>query len=1774
MKNIFIYLLFFFLGINYYIIESKDYTIEFDGKTESFLTMEKVNEISLLTINVLNIPNYIKLFVNGEEEINYVISVFSDEKREERIQLAQSIYKSTTLYLNKNQFESKKLFIDIECSSIPCSYKFSISSQEKINLEENEQLSYYVTEKNINMEFSINIKSEKANIWTRGDRKILNSLTKFIKKSKNGNYFIVNKEKVEFTITGTVGDIINVGSIGFNGETSNENFIVDENTLTLFLSKTIFPQACFTFKLRENVTENHMVFLEGIINTKILQMNYLKDQNLTKTIFSNGKFSQEFNTINLNISKFCFTFPDKEKFPQFSNIEEIILNFHATLGKTSKNGLNFYEPQINGILYQRNLIKGEKLAFIGFKPEKDYKEINFNLFSLSGFPNMTIYDCDNYPLCLYKEGTLKNGVSPRNIDQFTTYSIYTSELKVEYNPISKKQKLLVVECNPGNLFLINFCKFDTLIYSNEDAINIPENQNINQYLLEGEKDNFRISFSGESKITEVNIDIIVYVGDIEIISNSSDGNKYERYHSSNKYFIKVTLGKESEKLDDLFLKVNAKKDSYYTILINFIRNEEGSSITNYLLSGINYLVTIDPLNKGIDGKSKKIIKIKNENTDDLLPFLTNFNSLNCKLDIYKKLNAQEEKYSSINEYDNCAEDVISWASERYQDDYYEYRIQIKEEDFSSYNGKLCMLYVSSIEINKQHEIYGRDIVIPDNIPQQIIFKKEVKHISYSYVQVDNEDDLIIKFNVKNKAQYLVKFFYEYKEGKNYTIESSTAIYLKHSEWKNECPEKDELCYIIIDINLEKTKDIEEPALELSVKSVDSDTTVYLPKNILKFDYIKNKVIQHYYTEVGQNENGFILANFLTTSGNIFARLVKKNSLEPEKDADWEGKYKFPKSSEESLPYDSLTKKINFNTKELICENGCYLLISCQSNEESNKEILNLPFSIIIQSSPSDKSNYSIPPIKIGKDEFIIGNTEILKDDNIKDFYSFLIDHDVEQIIIDLQGESISLLINVGSSKPNITNFDFKFSVDGKDSIIRISKKDIILKIKEKDSSLEIKSIKNVFLTFGVYANSINSVYTTIYSFMIHLELTPQNFIQIIKPEIKSICDTSANLYDTNYPYRCLYIAKYDFIGELNNLLLYPNLKDKSTNYQIYADFIDSSLFEMGSQLDIEEKIPTKNSEFSTDKTKLNYLYISNGLNDEKYLLINIVTTKNTRIEFMSSFNRNLVSITPSSVNPHLFMIKNNDLLSLDFQNESEKILKIDLESIGGNAEIYWEDTTNKYYLQGEEDKLSLSSPKGNKKKLIIKNSEQKFKNDDNFGFLFYLSYTIKNQKNIDELIIGKSVNFVYSENDFPIILYSRLDNSDKDLEIFFTFYETENGNNNIDYNIPQIKASALLVKEKTINDIRSNVEESVDLENAVQFIYDRALKTGFVRLTKSQLKKFNIAQDDKPNLFIKLEKTDNKQVFKKINIEVTVNQEDALISLNENIYQFGVLLESETKKEYKLKTDLNKKYLIIELSSINDNILFNLTNESGDKVFEKNEPEKNKNGLKSYKFKIDSGLNKYIKLIFYRNNNNNDKIYFTFKYDNINEDNNYDKYVVENDVINVERKKSKKGINYKINLEPIKNSDNLNINYIANIITTKNNTIPKQSIVLSDDEKQFVKEFNNILPSNGKIVLEINDVEGISTYIKVVAQIKDKNINEFLSYKYYELPQDEPPEEESSNFVIIIIIIVIILIMIILIAVIFVIRRKKNRNLTNDINQIEGTSGLLDNKEKKSYELN
>ena len=538
---------FYIIGMIFLFINSKDYTITFNGIDDSYLAINKTNETSKISINLNDISTYIKLFVDGIEDINYVISVFSDSKRETRIQLAQSIYQKSILYLTKEQVESKIIFVDIECSSIPCSYNFIVSAKDKIYLEEGEQLNYYVTEKNLKMDFEINLISEKANIWSRGGNIISNNLSNFLEKSKNGNYFLVNGNKAEFTVSGTKGDIINVGSMGFNEEKSDKKVMVDEEVITVFLTKEKFPKACFRFGMREVPEDRSLVFLEGQIENNIIYTIKNKDgeDNNEEEIFTNGRIFKRLNSKELNQTELCFNFPEESKYPQFKNLQEIIFSYYLTFGKTSKKGQNFYEPQINGKLYLRNILTGNIAFFVGMKPEKDFDEINYNVFDEAGFSNLFFYECDNYPLCYYNEKNIKG--NPRPIDRFSTYSLYaeSDELKNKFNPINKKQNLLMVYCVPNTQVLDFFCQFDTLIYSNKAEINAQENQYFNQFLLENEIDNYKINFYKESNILKVNINIIIYVGDVEILSNSLDGNEYIKQHSSNKYVITIILGEKS-----------------------------------------------------------------------------------------------------------------------------------------------------------------------------------------------------------------------------------------------------------------------------------------------------------------------------------------------------------------------------------------------------------------------------------------------------------------------------------------------------------------------------------------------------------------------------------------------------------------------------------------------------------------------------------------------------------------------------------------------------------------------------------------------------------------------------------------------------------------------------------------------------------------------------------------------------------------------------------------------------------------------------------------------------------------------------------------------------------------------------------------------------------------------------------------------------------------------------------------------------------------------------
>ena len=114
MNQILIIKLILFLEVIFIFVKADNFNVEFDVIYNSSLTINTTNETAKITVIFSKLPDYTKLSVYGNEDINYIISLYSDVKREERIQLAQRFYKNSHLYLTKHQIISNKIYVDIE----------------------------------------------------------------------------------------------------------------------------------------------------------------------------------------------------------------------------------------------------------------------------------------------------------------------------------------------------------------------------------------------------------------------------------------------------------------------------------------------------------------------------------------------------------------------------------------------------------------------------------------------------------------------------------------------------------------------------------------------------------------------------------------------------------------------------------------------------------------------------------------------------------------------------------------------------------------------------------------------------------------------------------------------------------------------------------------------------------------------------------------------------------------------------------------------------------------------------------------------------------------------------------------------------------------------------------------------------------------------------------------------------------------------------------------------------------------------------------------------------------------------------------------------------------------------------------------------------------------------------------------------------------------------------------------------------------------------------
>ena len=1769
------FLPFIFLSSLFFLINSENltpnnsYLFKIEQKTQYILTIPKDNS------------KYVELIVKGNKlSTNFVVSIYPDSNMDKRIQLGQTISGETKLYLSLNQITGENIYMDIECSDYTCNGEISNKFTTIINLEENKPFSYYVNEKNTEMEFSLKLQSSISNVWARGQYDIETQLKASNKiKSNKGNFYIINgsENSVIMNVKGTPGDYINVGYVTYNSNLdSNSELQIDSAPITAFLKKGTLNNICYNIQSINN-NSNEPVTGTGIIFTKIAYFYSSETREENGEVFSSGIIKNIINNVNEN-SKVCFKFPDSNIYPQFSEIDEIIFTYRINK-VTIDNNYILNEPQLNGIFYPNVIKLGSKAVFISQK-DGDFSIMSLNLMQVEGFPKMYVIECDNYPLCSFDDDILKNGIRPRNINRFSSYRKNKTN-EYDDSPISRKQTLFVVECEKTETVSGDnpICSFNTLIYKEKgdiiDTIQLFEEHFFNQFAVNEQQHNYKIKISNETKIKKVFIDIMTYVGDVEVATNFPRNVQADTYIAINKIFISAKILENS--VEDLNFIVTAKNNTYYTILVNFGREEieEDSFITNKLQTGMSYLVTIDPEKKDSYSLGNKIVKFKNEKIMDKLPFMVTFYSLNCELEISQIINEEnnsdkEISLKPIENYVNFAYDTLDTTSNIYNSPSYDYLIKAIERDTSYYERNLCKLYASAIELSFNHDQYMRDILIPDNTPQQVRFGTNIKHVSYGYIHVDHyNNDLLIKFNPKNIAEYSVTLYYEYEEREKgaFSIVANDMFYIENSEWKKRCRDPNRVCYIQIDILLKRIKDdADSAALEFSIKSMASHSVDYIPKNNLKIDYVQNNIPQYYYTEIGTREKGFIIANFLRGSGKILAKKVEINLEKGENEANWRGKYKLPSNDDTNiLSMNPFTKKITFST-ENNCKSGCFLIISVFSDVKAdNKHTFkrNYPFSIIVHSYPNELSNENIPIINIPIDEYVVGSIEPSEQINkIYEFYSVRLNKEASQIIFDFQSDAAGLFVNIGKNRTtSIDKAEFKFFPMGKDSIHRINKWEIT------NLNNNIKSLKDIILTIGIWTNVTDSIDTTPYSFAVRLEGGTHEDIFRVNSDQKVLCDSQ--LYDKN-KFRCVYVMEYDYIHDYSGLFIYANIQDKSVFYNIYAKYIDSKTYEIDTSK-TKGLIPNENDcDLSTKKQNTDFLYIQEGFTNEDYILVTVETNKQATIELLSTIFLFPEEITPNPSSPQLFMDRHDYSFSLNFPEDYS--VMVNLICIGGSAELYWDFAPEKkYYLKGRDDRLSITSDKAGKiQKLLIKGTSEII---DKTGFVFYVNYNIrKNEHNFDELNLGKSTNYAYSNTDFPISFYTQI-NKDIDeqrngyYDIFFTFDNLESEiNKTLTYfdNYP-FTYIALIVNQSDIYKQKKNqysILVSYNLDKITGY-YDQALRTALVRIEQKDINKANIPENEKPYLFLKIDKADGfKSIrkYKRIGVESTVLKSKSEIPISELSNQFGYLNKEEYSKDYILRIDNTKKYMNLEFSCEDNGLVIKI-----DKIVNILQEEKTIYGKTFYSL-LTNGLEDSVILTIKRNDEKLEsdvKVeFFMFRYTFSDQSYN-NKYTIKNTKIEVNQKETSKGLyDYIIKLTPLNDYTKYNLTYILRGNYEGNK--PKDADLSMKVNSQKVKEFYDPQPKGNTLSLDMYDIIFNFSYIQVILQIKNKENIEYLSYdlqdnfkftKYNTNNEDDDDNNKRILIAFVIVVPLIIVSIIILIIVLFTCRNK-NKDLIDQVNKI------------------
>jgi len=240
-----------------------------------------------------------------------------------------------------------------------------------------------------------------------------------------------------------------------------------------------------------------------------------------------------------------------------------------------------------------------------------------------------------------------------------------------------------------------------------------------------------------------------------------------------------------------------------------------------------------------------------------LNFLASFYSKNCQFLITRVDDPNNPQYLDV--YGDFAQVIIKEDDHYYYNDKYAFQVQFLTTDVSYYDKKVCMVYVSGLELENKSTVGQRTISLSEGVPHSFAFSIDYNLISYSYHITDMSNAVIINFNLIDKSTFNINILFNYHNFKNYTIYRNQQIFILSQELVKNC-EKDEVFTINIFIQLDDNFRKLPKRLETTVTQVDG-APIYLSKNILRKDFLVGDHPNYFYLDIGREEIGDISINY-------------------------------------------------------------------------------------------------------------------------------------------------------------------------------------------------------------------------------------------------------------------------------------------------------------------------------------------------------------------------------------------------------------------------------------------------------------------------------------------------------------------------------------------------------------------------------------------------------------------------------------------------------------------------------------------------------------------------------------------------------------------------------------------------------------------------------------------------------------------------------------------------------------------------------------------------